>query len=265
MRYGFCTGFATKPQFSIDPSLERAAAGWGYDYIEYPLMAIAAMSNEEFTLLKWRLHQSGLGCDCACNLFPSEVKVIGENVSEEQIKEYLSGAFERAAELGIKKVIFGSSGSRKLGNYERRAANIQFLNCLGILDGKCSEYGMTVLIEAIQAGQADYINTLQEAAAFVRVANLLGYEHVGLMADFYHMCCGKEDLGTLEVNRDILRHVHVAETERGLPCGVFSKYIGHALETVAGFEHLDTVSFETCRPVDNDEGEASLELLKGAI
>ena len=53
MRYGFCTGFATTPLFAIDNRLEAAVSSWGFDYIEYPLMSVAALSEKDFRLLPW--------------------------------------------------------------------------------------------------------------------------------------------------------------------------------------------------------------------
>ena len=93
MRYGFCTGFATDPLFSIDSSLEAAVSLWGFDYIEYPLMSIAALSEADFSNLRERLQRAHLACDCMCNLFPASVPVIGERVNEKQIREYLDTAF----------------------------------------------------------------------------------------------------------------------------------------------------------------------------
>ena len=73
-------------------------------------------------------------------------------------------AFERAAILGAEKIIFGSAGARKRGNLLKEEADRQFLACLHILEEYCSFYQIPVLLEAIRYGEADYINTLAEAA-----------------------------------------------------------------------------------------------------
>ena len=76
MRYGFCTGFATTPLFTIDSSLEAAVSSWGFDYIEYPLMSVAALTEKDFAMLRQRVADAHLACDSMCNLFPASVPVI---------------------------------------------------------------------------------------------------------------------------------------------------------------------------------------------
>ena len=89
MRYGFCTGFATTPLFTIDSSLEATVSSWGFDYIEYPLMSVAALTEKDFAMLRQRVTDAHLACDSMCNLFPASVPVIGNAVSEKQIRTYL--------------------------------------------------------------------------------------------------------------------------------------------------------------------------------
>ena len=87
MKYGFCTGFATDPLFSINSSLEAAVYSWGFDFIEYPLMTLAALSEVEFARLIERRDENHLSSDCVCNLFPASVPVIGERRDEARIKD----------------------------------------------------------------------------------------------------------------------------------------------------------------------------------
>ena len=262
MRYGFCTGFATDPLFKIDSSLEAAVSAWGYDFIEYPIMSIAALSDREFDALADRVSGNSLGCDCAANIFPASVRVIGDTVSYSGMRSYLDIAFRRAQRLGVKKIIFGSAGARKLGDYEKNAAGRQFVECLRILDRYCSEYGMTVLIEAIRRGEADYINTLSEAADFARLVRSEGMENILLMADLFHMMSNGEDPDVLKDNIDIIRHIHICEMNRELPAGSFSDYILAALNILREAGYNESISYESVCPPDIRSGIKALQLLK---
>lgn len=262
MRYGFCTGFATDPLFTIDSSLEAAVSSWGFDFIEYPLMAVAALPEEDFEELLGRKTGCGLECDSACNLFPGNVPVIGEKRSEKVIRSYLDTAFSRASRMGVKKLIFGSAGARRLGDYDRKAADREFLSCLGILNEYASEYGMSVLIEAIRRGEADYINTLAEAAAVVRTARERDFCQIGLMADLFHMYSNGEDAGVLETEQELLGHVHVCESERMLPERDFSVYMQNAFALLKKNGYDYTISYESVHPKDREEGRFVCGLLR---
>lgn len=262
MRYGFCTGFATDPLFSVDTRLEAAAAAWGYDFIEYPLMCIATLSDGEFNALMERKERYRLSCDCAANLFPGSVPVIGPAVSERNIRSYLDLTLSRASILGVSKLIFGSAGARKRGDFPKETADRQFQDCLSLLEEYCRQYRMTVLIEAIRTGEADYINTLDEAAAVVRTAQKHGLKHIALMADLFHMQSNREPLSSLEEHFDLLRHIHVCETDRQLPGARFSDRLHDALSLLHSLGYNASVSYESVCPDSEKEGRRTLALLK---
>lgn len=262
MQYGFCTGFATDPLFSIDETLEAAVSAWGFDYIEYPLMSIAALPEAEFEALCTRIINSGLSCDCMCNLFPASVPVIGNAVSEEKIRAYLEAALPRAKRLGVKKLIFGSAGARKLGDTPKALADRQFLSCLQLLDEYCKSYEMQVLIEAIRRGEADYINTLEEGAKAALTAVGHGCRNIGLMADLFHMCSNGEALSALEEYAGLIRHIHLCEAQRVLPQQSLSSYLREACELLKKAGYTGTVSYESLMPASAQAGQHALALLK---
>ena len=265
MRYGFCTGFATTPLFSIDSSLEAAVSSWGFDYIEYPLMSIAALSGDAFQQLRQRAAEAHLGCDSMCNLFPASVPVIGDAVSERQIRSYLDKAFERAAALGTEKIIFGSAGARKRSTLPKKEADRQFLACLHILEEYCSAYQITVLLEAIRYGEADYINTLAEGAEIASLAREEGCSHIGLMADLYHMNSNGEDFSDLNRFFPLIHHIHICERERKLPDDNFSVDMCKAITVLRDRGYLDTVSYESIMPENEVEGKRVYTLLKNSL
>ena len=265
MRYGFCTGFATNPRFTIDSSLEAAVSSWGFDYMEYPLMSLAALPEEDFAALRRRVADTHLACDSMCNLFPASVPVVGEAASEAQIRTYLDIAFERAAALGSKKIIFGSAGARKRNGLPLEKANQQFLTCLHLLEEYCSRYQVVVLLEAIRRGEADYINTLAEGAELVYRAREEGCTHIGLMADLFHMESNGEPLSDLERYLPLIQHIHLCEMDRKLPKEQFSPYLQKAIEILRVKAYHETVSYESVMPENKAEGTKAAELLKAGF
>lgn len=265
MRVGFCTGFATTPLFSIDSSLEAAVSAWGFDYIEYPLMSLAALPEDAFQALRQRVGDTHLACDCMCNLFPASVPVIGDAVSEKQIRAYLDTAFARASVLGTEKLIFGSAGARKKGDLPKEEADRQFLACLRILEEYCARYEMSVLLEAIRYGEADYINTLAGGAEIALRAQAEGCTHIALMADLFHMLSNGEDSSELSRCFPLIRHIHICEQERKLPVGRFSADLSNMLAVLQAGRYDGTLSWESVMPIDEAHGKAACTLLKSSF
>ncbi|MBQ1403278.1 MAG: TIM barrel protein, partial [Oscillospiraceae bacterium] len=174
---------------------------------------------------------------------------------------YLDVAFERAVILGAEKIIFGSAGARKRGDLPKEEADRQFLTCLHILEEYCSFYQIPVLLEAIRYGEADYLNTLAEAAEMVSLVEREGCSHIGLMADLYHMDCNREDISNLEKYFLLIGHVHVCEAERKLPSDLFSAYLSAALSLLRGKRYHHTISYESVMPVSDCEGKQACSLL----
>ena len=104
MKIGVCGG------------LDRVAtvAACGYDYLETNFKDLAKLSEEEYQKFLAELKNSGITCEAANCFLPGELKVTGENVDYDALREYLAVGYKRAAEVGIKVVVFGSGGARNI-------------------------------------------------------------------------------------------------------------------------------------------------------
>ena len=67
MRFGYCTGFAAGMTGPIDYKTLDMIQSAGYDYVEFPLMQLADLPEEEFSALKTYLSGTTLACDCCCS------------------------------------------------------------------------------------------------------------------------------------------------------------------------------------------------------
>ena len=200
MKIGFCA--------KLDRINEVAAAG--FDYIEPPVSAIAALSEDEFQQCLTLVKTASIPAPSFNVLFPREIQLLSPD-ADRQIVPYLQKAFDRVEKLGGKVVVFGSGASRKrpegmpYGEAFRRLADIARL--IGDIAG---QHGLTVVIEPLNLGETNIINSVAEGADLAAVVN---HPNVKLLADYYHIAVERqapEDLARVGG----IAHCHIA-TEIG--------------------------------------------------
>ena len=108
-----------------------------------------------------------------------------------RIVAYAESAFQRAKEVGIRTIVFGSGGSRALvENFDKGRAEKQFVDVLKAIAPLAANYAVQIVIEPLNRGECNFINSLAEGAAAVRGC---GHHSVLLLADIYHMLREDED------------------------------------------------------------------------
>lgn len=261
MRYGFCTGFATKISDAIDYDLLEKIKDVGYDFVEFPLMLIESLSDEEFEKLLPVLDRLGLKCDAICNLFPARVRVIGPDAKKEAIDSYLKKAFSRASRLGVKKVVFGSAGARKLPEGWTRDEGYKAMvsvineNLLPL----CKKYGFQLVIEPIATGECNLVNTLEDGMKIVEMVNS---PVVKLHVDSVHMLTNKEDPGDIIKYAPHISHIHISELNRVLPETAYSDELLKILNNINDIGYNDIISFE---PMPSLHIDQALNLIKSVF
>lgn len=257
MKYGFCTGFATNPLFSMNIKQGEKLISAGYDYVEYPLFAIAALSESEFQNLVSFDEEKSIRTTISCNFFPSNIKLFTKT-EKSKIETYLDLILPRAKKLGITKIIFGSGPARMLpNNLTKMDADIYFSSILKeIILPRTSEYGIKVLIEPLNRDECNYLNTIIESADFVKQLNS---PNLGLMIDIYHMMLNGENTDDIKTVFPLIEHVHIAEKDRNLPENNFSEYSKKALEILKSNGYNNCISYE-CNT--NDFNSNALMILK---
>jgi D-psicose/D-tagatose/L-ribulose 3-epimerase len=261
MKYGFCTGVASTLTEVVDYKLVRQVKAAGYDYVELPLMLVAALSDAQFAALLLELEQLGLGCDCCSNLFPKSIRVVGPEVNPEKITAYLQRAFERAARLKTKKIVFGSAPSRQLPEGWTQEAGYRQLTQLiqEVLLPLCRKYGILIVMEPLRGTACNFINTLPDGMEIVRRVDS---PYVTLLADSIHMLSEREDPNHIIKYFESLDHVHISEADRVLPEAVYSGEVQAILERLKGCGYDKTISFETKCGQGPESPKKALDLLK---
>ena len=199
MKIGFCA--------KLDRINEVAAAG--YDYIEPPVSAAAAWSEEEFEKYLEIVKNAPIPVLSFNVLFPGEIALFAPD-ADERITAYLHGAFDRVRKLGGRTVVFGSGRSRKrpdglpYGEAFRRLVEVTRL--IGDIAG---QYGITIVIEPLNRGETNMINSVAEGACLAAMAD---HPQVKLLADYYHIAVEHqppEDLSRVGG----IAHCHIASSE----------------------------------------------------
>jgi sugar phosphate isomerase/epimerase len=143
-------------------------------------------------------------------------------------------------------MVFGSPKQRETtGGLTREQATRNFVDGLAEAAPHAGERGVTILIEALPAGQCDVVLTLDEAARLVREIN---HPAIQTMFDVHNAIDEVEPHACLvEKHFPIIRHVHVNELD-GRHCGAGDYDFKPVLEVLrrrnfAGWVSLEAFDF----------------------
>ena len=202
MKIGVCGGF---DRISI-------TAACGYDYIETNFKDLAKSSEEDFQKFLTALKDNNLACEAANCFLPGELKVTGENIDYEALKEYLSVGYKRAAEAGIKVVVFGSGGARHIPEgYSYKAAINDIIKFMKEYAAPmAAEYGIDLVFEPLRKKETNIINTIKEGAMLASAINL---PNVGTLGDLFHMYVEGDTYDDVRELKGIFRHAHMSYPE----------------------------------------------------
>ena len=200
MKIGFCA----KPE-QIGP-----AAAAGFDYLEPPVNYIAAMTEEDFAACLRAVHGAAIPTTCFNLLFPKTMPLLAAATTDGEIRAYLRGALARVREMGGEIAVFGSGKSRNrpagmsYGDAFRRLTEVTRLT------GKIAAfYDITIVIEPLNRGETNMINSLGEGACLAAAVN---HPRVRLLADYYHIAVENQPVSDIERLTGIA-HAHIAAPE----------------------------------------------------
>ena len=261
MRYGMCTDIATATRDRVEYALLERIKEAGFDYVEFPLMMIETLSEEDFDFLLKELKRLDLKCDCSCNYFPGRIKVTGPDANKEIIDAYLDKAMGRAQRMGVKKIVFGSNNSRNLPEgYPLEKGYDDF--CRTLTEScvpYCQKYGIYVVLEPLRHTATNIMITLKDGEYVQKRVNR---PEVMLLADLMHMMYNEEDMNDLREAKPVLKHVHICEKDRLLPEDGFSKELFSGLQVLKEIGYDETISFEAKGVTGPDSLKKALTQLK---
>jgi sugar phosphate isomerase/epimerase len=188
----------------------------GYDFIECTVVSLQPETSEaEFKSILRTYEKSPIPVE-ACNiLLPGDLKIIGEQINTERIKNYLSSALERVKRIGAETIVFGSGGARSLPDgFSRVKGEEQIVQFLHLAADVADPLDLTIVIEPLNRKESNIINSVPEAAEFAKKVNR---KSIKTVVDFYHMDEDHEPLSHIYEHKDFIKHIHVADTGRYSP------------------------------------------------
>jgi sugar phosphate isomerase/epimerase len=109
----------------------------------------------------------------------------------------------------------GSAGSRNVAEgFDHDEAEQQIAGFLGEAAPIAERYGITLVVEPLNRGESNIINSVPEG---VRLAKAVNHPSIRALADLYHIVVDDEPLDNILETDGMLAHVHVADTGRFAP------------------------------------------------
>jgi len=223
---------AFSPQIGVCTSISNGSKlkAEGYAYVEESVkrFLVPKESGEKFAEKFAQFKEADFPIYVCNSFLPSSLKSVGPEPRHDEILKYAETAFDRASRVGIKIIVFGSSGSRKIPEgFDRDEAKQQFVRLLKRMGPVARRFDIFVCLEPLNRGECNFINSLSEG---VEIVSLVNHPNIRLVADFYHMA--REGEGPEEVIKAgrYLRHCHIAENKGRTPPGKakddFTGYLG---------------------------------------
>lgn len=193
---------------------DQKMAEHGYSYIEAGVQwfLLPHLPHDSFAANLERAQNAAIPV-YACNSFiPGRLKSVGPDAAHDDIIAYCDTAFRRAEMIGVKKIVFGSGGSRGIPDgFNRKEAEQQFVDLLKRMGPVAQKYDVTVVIEPLNKGEVNFINTSLEGLEIVKAVD---HPNIRLLVDIFHMMREDEPAENIRKAEGYIEHTHIAELER---------------------------------------------------
>ncbi len=207
MRFGVCIG-GDIPHISI-------AKECGFDYVESSFGLLAADPKEKFDAFCEELKKNEITCESVNCFLPGNLNVVGENVDLDAVAAYVKKGMENGETMGVKTVVFGSGGARRIPDgfpYEQAIRQLRtFLK--QVAAPLAAAHGIMIVMEPLN--DANSIKTVKEGAILAALAD---EPNVACLIDLYHMFKVGDTVEDILQLKGFLKHAHFAEpTKRAYP------------------------------------------------
>jgi sugar phosphate isomerase/epimerase len=210
MKFGVCA------DLNAAEALKKA----GFDFIELNVgnHLVPNEPAEAFSEQLQKIKKLPLPGIAANSLVPRALKVTGAAVDFNALKRFIASAFSRAREAGIKTIVFGSGGARKIPegfNYEK--AWEQLVDFGSMIAPIAQTNDLTVALEPLNRKETNLVLSVSEGAKLVRAVN---HSNLRLLVDSYHWTRENDSAEALMENGDLIGHVHIATYSKRLAPGL---------------------------------------------
>jgi sugar phosphate isomerase/epimerase len=150
--------------------------------------------------------------------FPGDLKLVGPEVNETAILDYVEIILKRISQSDTKLIIWGSGGARRLPDgFDKKLAIKQFISIAKKIAKKAENYNITIALENLNSTETNFINTAKEALYVVKKVN---HPNLRLNVDIYHMLKENEAPAIIKKTKKYIYHVEIAEKDKRTAPGV---------------------------------------------
>lgn len=253
MQYGIC----------CTPEMANTASQAGFDYFEGSVGGVLKPLEDEaaFQSSLAALQSAGLPCPAVNVFVPASLKITGPEANLAALQSYAQTAFRRAKAAGVKVVVFGSGGARRIPDgFDRAQAWQQLVAFCRMLGPLAAGQMVTVVVEPLNREECNVLNSVGECARLVREVN---HPAVRLLVDAFHLLKDGDSLEDLAANGDLLAHVHVATLPHRLAPGMEDCALEPFFAALKRSGYDGRVSIEGALPETQAGLSQSLQFMRG--
>jgi len=193
----------------------------GADYVDAPIIRNVVIQDADDRWVANPDFHSEAPIPSFALLFPgADFAVSDPDATPEQwaaIESYLEvtlAAVGAVAESGA-PVVLGSGKARAIPDgADRAAAAAALARTVRLARDIAVRHGLRLVLEPLNKGETDLVNTIAEAADFL---DEQGIEGVGIVADLYHVMLEEEPLAVVQQLAGRIGHAHIADSGRVPP------------------------------------------------
>ena len=233
--FGVCVGVS---QF---PLIQQA----GYTYVEPRVGEFLVPDKCDSTFLVNLEEQKRLNAKIiSCVVFvPGRMNITGPDTKHDDIMDWAEIAFRRAQQAGIPHIVLGSGGARRFPEgFSKQEATQQFIALCKRLGPLAQKYNVTVVVEPLNKGETNLINSLKEGAEVVEAVN---HPNIQLLCDIYHMLRENEPASEIIKYGKYIKHCHIAENVNRAAPGTNGEDFTEYFKALKHIKYTGCISIES--------------------
>jgi sugar phosphate isomerase/epimerase len=247
----------------VDPDRFEAAQAAGFDYAETNASRVAALSDQDFEKLAAQVAQLRIPVAASMSFIPGAIKLTGPEVDPARQVAYVTATLARLKRLGVKVVVFGSGGARRVPDgFSRDEAFAQLVDFCRRIAPVARDNGITIVVEPLRKQETNIINTAREGLALVKAVDR---PEIRLLVDYYHLAEEGENADIIAEAGPLLAHTHIANpTGRVYPLSLDESAYGGFFANLCRIGYTGRLSIEASTKDFASDAPKSLALLRSA-
>jgi sugar phosphate isomerase/epimerase len=233
----------------------RRLQKYGYNGIEFAAEPYKLDAGKCMSLMG----KYGLDCRSLCGIFNESRDLTASGEAGKTAVKYLKDTVDFAVKTGAQVIIVVPSPVGRPVQPEGKTIDELRNNAIVNIREAASyagEYGVSLVIEAINRYETYFINTLEKAHSLIRD---IGHPSVGIMADLFHMSIEESSFTqSLLMIQDKLLHVHIADNTRE-PAGLGHTDFKEIIRTLKKIGYNGSLTMEFMPRLADPYGSAAVK------